>query len=267
MLPYKPIYPVMQPVFRTEGLRESLISDMPFLGVGDRRDFGMGGNTFENTEFGNSPIGPCLDFSDSSARIILPHDETINYPVSVEFVFTPTTLSGTQQILLSWPDGGSYSTNPQTLVIINPGHDELSFGANATYKKSVHIDTIKLGVPNHLIVVWTGSPASDNNAVGYINGVDATESASDYWGSDDGSSYIQLGKREGGSAYPFTGKLHSFKMWDREISEEEALLLYSDPWAAYRDSEEDMLIMYAGALHTSTPAFNPFWAMNSNQVI
>ena len=257
---------MMQSTIRKTSLRDNLLVDLPLLSHGDHRNFGSAGLcTFTDLVNSNSPIGPGLDFSDVDATLILPVDETIGYPCTVEIVFIPDDL-GTEQKLFQWPLGGTFSTNPQTAIDIDQNHTEVSLGANAVNAKSIPMSSLNVNEVNHLIVTWRSSPINSDNCTGWINGVDATQTASGTNSADENLDFCQLGKRIGSPPWPYTGSILAFKMWDREISAAEALELYRNPWAPYLD-EEDILPLLIAAAASGGSSFSPFWAIDNNQII
>jgi hypothetical protein len=249
-------------------MREALILDMPYLFGGDYNDYSSHGNMSARHDrqdmlFKGSNLGLALDFSDADAE--LNSTAIVTYPCTLELVLTPSTLAS-DQFVVSFPDIDSKTENPHTCVYIDSGNSELQFtSTNTANRRAADISGWVAGQTYHVIIVWYYDPDTDaNNSVIYVNGVDVTEHAEDYWNPGAQTDGLNFGHRDGSASDDYTGVIDSIKVWDRGLTAAEATRCFSDPWADYR---EDFSLAYYGAIHGEAPSFSPFWCVGNNQVL
>ncbi len=249
-------------------LRRDLILDCPILFDGDYNDYSRFGNmspshSIPSMAFKNGIYGPAFDFVSSGAE--LNSTAIVTFPCTVELVVTPTDLSG-NQILLAFPNLGTADTHPRTLIYYHATDKELQFNhINNANRRAGSTFSWVVGETHHIIIVWYYNSATDaNNSKIWVDGIDITEGAEDYWNAGNQTGGIDFGHRNSDPSDDYTGMIDSIKVWDREVMEHEIVRLANDPWLDYR---EDSFLPYHGAIHSSSPAFSPFWAVGSNQVL
>lgn len=177
-----------------------------------------------------APPRPTSLYFAGGKSILIPNPRIAAYPISVSYWAT-LLYSGASQCHFGiytsagiWIAGGTSNLDSgEYLTGIN------NIGALAASYTS--------GQVYHIAQVYTSSSAVKV----YFNGVDVTYTGTgDYFFSRTTS---HLGSRAATGAYPMSGELGMFALWNRELTRADILRLMNEPWCLLRPSRRRQVVL------------------------
>jgi hypothetical protein len=153
--------------------------------------------------------------------------------ITVEIDFVITNISNSAKLFAKW--GGSFS------ILISVGSSgQISFiphvGGSMRFWYSAN-GTISANTRYHLVIVWNGG----NSASFFLNGVRGTFTtvpSSFSGGLNATTNNLQLGVADDGT--PLTGSIGMVNVWNRPLTDSEALDRYSKRWNIFQSGSRSL---------------------------
>lgn len=230
----------------------------------------------DNRDYSNNPIAPGLTLNGDVAPISTEYGTAFDFDGTGDYIDCgPHPFQGFGEITVEaivrmdvaatgmlLQDGSSWTKGAFYFVIENGIKVEMLVYSDGSYDRMTSDEIISVGNWYHVVGTWKAG----ERVATYVNGVASTDDAGSVRNAvlQDGDENLLIGMNPGGGG-DLNGQIALVRIHDKRFTAGQIAELVRDPWAAWRQDDID-----AFAVATSSAgngAFNPAWALNSNQIL